>query len=144
MRDILRILVDLGISAKEENALLVRLSEQGQKDARFTKIIAFVALLYLPATLIAVSEYNQLKNESLVDTTCLQSVFSSNLVQTVSTTDPAERTRMIAAPQFWTFPVLTIVLTMITIIPAIIYDRVQTKKYAEATGARYRLQRRPS
>jgi hypothetical protein len=55
MRDTLKALTELGISAKEESESLRILSEQAQKDARFTKILTFVAMLYLPASLIAVS-----------------------------------------------------------------------------------------
>lgn len=55
MRDILSAIAELGVSAKEENSLLVNLTKQAQTDARFTKILAFVALLYLPPSLIAVS-----------------------------------------------------------------------------------------
>jgi hypothetical protein len=60
-------LAELSASAKEENASLMSLSEQAQRDARFMKIITFVALLYLPATLIAVSKQKREINESEVD-----------------------------------------------------------------------------
>lgn len=75
MRDMLRLLADLGVSAKEENAALVTLNEQAQKDARFTKIQTFVALLYLPASLIAVSEFQKPKTVPGVD------VISTNSLQ---------------------------------------------------------------
>ncbi len=55
MRGMLKVLADLGASAKQESESLRVLSEQAQSDARFTKILTFVALLYLPASLVAVS-----------------------------------------------------------------------------------------
>lgn len=54
-RDMLKILTDLGISAKHESESLRIISEQAQSDARFTKVLTLVAMLYLPASLVAVS-----------------------------------------------------------------------------------------
>jgi hypothetical protein len=53
-RHMLEVLADLGKSAKEESEGLRILNEQSQHDARFTKILTFVAMLYLPASLVAV------------------------------------------------------------------------------------------
>ena len=55
MQHMLKILTDLGASAKEESESLRILSEQAQDDARFIKILTFIAMLYLPASLVAVS-----------------------------------------------------------------------------------------
>lgn len=54
IRDMLKVLTELGKSSKEESERLRIISEQAQKDARSTKILTFVAMLYLPASLIAV------------------------------------------------------------------------------------------
>lgn len=55
MQDMLKLLTDLGISTKDESKSLRILSEQAAKDSRFMTILTFVAMLYLPATLVAVS-----------------------------------------------------------------------------------------
>jgi hypothetical protein len=55
MQHMLKLLTDLGASAKEETESLRILSEQAQDDARLIKILTFIAMLYLPASLVAVS-----------------------------------------------------------------------------------------
>ena len=49
------VLTDLGTSAREENKAIIVLTKQGRKDSRFMKILTFIAILYLPASLVAVS-----------------------------------------------------------------------------------------
>ena len=52
-------LADLGRTAREDSAALKRLTEQTRRDSRSTKILTFVALLYLPASLVAVSKQDE-------------------------------------------------------------------------------------
>jgi hypothetical protein len=61
MRHMLKLLTDLGASAKEETESLRILSEQAQDDARLIKILTFIAMLYLPASLVAVSLVTSLR-----------------------------------------------------------------------------------
>lgn len=64
--EMLRALTDMGISAKNESESLRSLSERAVKDSRFMKILTFAALLYLPASLIAVSAlyYHKIKRKT--------------------------------------------------------------------------------
>ncbi len=45
----------LTITARNESEAIHRLTEEARRDSRFVKILTFVALLYLPASLMAVS-----------------------------------------------------------------------------------------
>lgn len=50
-----QILTEIGNEAKRDNAAIVALTRQARKDSRLAKTITFVAMLYLPASLVAVS-----------------------------------------------------------------------------------------
>jgi len=63
MRDMLQMLTELGASARQENISLLALTEQAQRDSSLTKTLTFVAMLYLPATLIAVRGCYALRDE---------------------------------------------------------------------------------
>lgn len=52
------VLTELGQAAKQENAAIMKLTEKGRRDSRSTKILTFIAMLYLPASLVAVSPQN--------------------------------------------------------------------------------------
>lgn len=43
------------IASNAENQTLARLAEESQRGSRVLKVLTFVAMLYLPATLIAVT-----------------------------------------------------------------------------------------
>lgn len=52
------VLTELGKAAKQENGAIMKLTEKGRSDSRSTKILTFIAMLYLPASLVAVSPQN--------------------------------------------------------------------------------------
>jgi Mg2+ and Co2+ transporter CorA len=56
MRNNLDILQRTASQIHGDNATLTQLARQGHKDSRTLKILSIVATLYLPASLIAVSE----------------------------------------------------------------------------------------
>ena len=141
MRDMLKVLTDLGKSAKDESESMRVLAQRSAKDGRFTTILTFAAMLYLPASLVAVSSmlsevitlqsFTWLRPSSgeYLDErlTLSKTVFSSNLVQMADGTNPATA-RFVPAAQFWLFPVLSLLLTTVTILPALyVVDRSQSK-----------------
>ncbi|KAK4212632.1 hypothetical protein QBC37DRAFT_465241 [Rhypophila decipiens] len=104
MRDMLKLLTDLGNSAKNESESLRVISEQSARDSRFTTVLSFTAILYLPASLVA-------------------TIFSSNLVRSSGDEDTAGG-RFVVAAQFWLFPVLAVALTLVTLVPTIVALRM--------------------
>jgi hypothetical protein len=46
---------DLFVAAQHETNAIKRIAKQTQQDSRSMKIITFIALIYLPGTLVAVS-----------------------------------------------------------------------------------------
>jgi hypothetical protein len=46
-----------------ENTTLTELARQGRKDSRTLKILSIVATIYLPASLVAVSDMARLRKE---------------------------------------------------------------------------------
>ncbi len=57
-----------------------------------------------------------------------QTVFSSNLMVAVDAGDVAGQTHFVAATQFWIFPVSTMALVCITIVPLLFIERSELKK----------------
>ena len=91
-----------GASVQENDALVV-LTAKSQQGSRIMKILTVVASLYLPAALVA-------------------AVFNSNLVMM-----DAER-HVVAASNFWMFPLFMVALSVITLIPAGTWSYYSTKK----------------
>jgi len=48
----------------------------------------------------------------------MKTIFSSNLVQAVGTTNVNESIHLVLSPDFWKFPLLTVGLIIITLVPA--------------------------
>lgn len=65
-----QILTEIGEETKRDNAAIVVLTQQARKDGRFAKTITFVAMLYLPASLVAVSTCDTSLLRSLVELLC--------------------------------------------------------------------------
>lgn len=126
----------LATASNEKNETIARLTEEARRDSKSLKILTFVAMLYLPATLMAVRRFPSLLNLPNFGTFWIktkverwryvvQTIFSSNLVgfSANNEEDQSHATRFAVAPQFWIYPVLTIPLMVVTIMPAVIWDR---------------------
>ena len=50
----------LSAKSSAESGIIATLTEEGRRDSRSMKILTFVAMLYLPATLLAVRHFNSL------------------------------------------------------------------------------------
>lgn len=48
---------EIALAAKAENELISALISKSQKDSHTVKVLTYVALIYLPASLVAVSLY---------------------------------------------------------------------------------------
>lgn len=48
---------EIALAAKAENELISALISRSQKDSHTVKILTYIALIYLPASLVAVSFY---------------------------------------------------------------------------------------
>ncbi|KAA8909336.1 hypothetical protein FN846DRAFT_1009265 [Sphaerosporella brunnea] len=83
-------------------------SKAAQKDARSMKTLTFIAMLYLPASLVA-------------------SIFSSNLIQSVQV--EGSKTRFVLTTQFWTYPVVTFSLMALTLVSVSVWHwRLERKR----------------
>ncbi|KAI5806395.1 hypothetical protein DFH27DRAFT_641741 [Peziza echinospora] len=90
-----------------QNSMALRkLSTDSQADTQAMKTLTIIALLYLPASLIA-------------------SVFSSNLVKTSEGNGPEH---FVLARQFWVYPVLSAALLIFTVLPIIIWNRISSAR----------------
>jgi len=52
--DIMRV---IAAGAREDNEMIGKLTEKAQRDSRAVKVLTYVALMYLPAQLVAVSYF---------------------------------------------------------------------------------------
>ncbi|KAH7092039.1 hypothetical protein FB567DRAFT_516346 [Paraphoma chrysanthemicola] len=90
---------ELLVAAEQESLMLNGITQQTQQDSRSMKIVTFIALVFLPGTLVA-------------------SVYSSNIVQS------DERTYgFVPGRQLLSFLVITASLTIVTLATAIIWNR---------------------
>jgi uncharacterized membrane protein len=98
-RQHIQALEDLTRASAIESEALSELSKRTQQDSRIVKMLTIVASIYLPAALVA-------------------SVFSSNLVETVDAgTMSSNATHFQLATQFWMYPVFTLALVVVTLVP---------------------------
>ena len=125
-----KVLTELGNAARQENATLMILADQARQDSKFMKILSFVAVLYLPASLIAVSAnqclyinryHKRLKSIS-------KTIFSSNLMVPVKDNETFEGTRFTPATQFWVYPLATLLLMSLTVVSVFLMGRATTKR----------------
>ncbi|KAK3387402.1 hypothetical protein B0H63DRAFT_521456 [Podospora didyma] len=96
------------MSARDGEAI-VELTRKSQQDSRVVKVLTVVASLYLPAAMVA-------------------SVFNSNLVQTVTPSQEEESANFRISAQFWLFPVFTLALLLVTIVPVAVWMRLNTAR----------------
>jgi len=80
----------------KEGQVLGKIAQQSQKDSIALKGLTFIATIYLPAALVA-------------------TIFSSNLIQSVSDSTRQSSSHFVVANQFWIFVVSTVGLTAVTI-----------------------------
>ena len=102
-----RLLAELATLSHQSTDAVSRLTIKTHRDSRAMKVLTVVAALYLPATLMA-------------------TIFSSNLVQLISTQSSnsgLDREHFAVAPDFWMFPTFTIVLMILTLSPVWLWIR---------------------
>ncbi|KAK4224632.1 hypothetical protein QBC38DRAFT_458077 [Podospora fimiseda] len=90
------VLRSLTSKMQADNEGILKLAEQSQKDGIRVKTLTVITIFYLPATLIA-------------------TIFSSNLVNTVPTSQALERGRLVIAPEFWIYLLITVGFTAVTL-----------------------------
>jgi hypothetical protein len=96
-----------------------------QKDSRFIKILTFIAMLYTPASLMAVSKHHSESFQSFVINLRNQTILSSNLVRVVGEANQDGLTHLVLVSDFWKYPVLTGILIIITLLPVFAWRRVR-------------------
>lgn len=106
----------------KEGQVLGKIAQQSQKDSMAVKGLTFIATIYLPAALVAVSQPQPVPGEPrdyafLAKLTYLnyKTIFSSNLIQSVSDSTRQGSSHFVVANEFWMFVVATVGLTAITI-----------------------------
>ncbi|KAL9121920.1 MAG: hypothetical protein Q9187_001524 [Circinaria calcarea] len=125
------VLTNLGTSAREENKAIIVLTEQGRTDSRFMKILTFIAVLFLPAGLVAVRTYPLQLNipvDPNADEETHQSIFNSGLIVSVNDGEASMQTHFKPATQFWIYPVSTVLLMCVTTVPVVYLGRRKSKK----------------
>ena len=60
---------EIALATKAENELMSALIGKSQKDSRTVKILTYTALIYLPASLVAVSPVTSISTASWTDLT---------------------------------------------------------------------------
>lgn len=126
-----RVLSELGSSSREENKAMIVLTKQGRQDSRFMKILTFIAMLYLPASLVAVRCHISSSNRFVdlnTNRVTNQSIFNSSLIASVSDGEVPMQTHFKSATQFWIYPVSTILLMCITTVPVLYLESLKRKK----------------
>ena len=99
---------------REDNHAAATLSVQTHKDAKTVKALATISIVFLPASLMAVSSFRHpLKPVQCDVADSRKTIFSSNLVQVQE--DSTQGDRFVLATQFWIYILLSILLTLITI-----------------------------
>jgi hypothetical protein len=107
-----------------------RLTQELHNDSKLIKILTFIAMLYTPASLMAVSTLLIFYTPCAITKQCnrasltglIQTIFSSNLVRVVSNSqDASDPVHMVLTSDFWKFPLLTVSLVVVTILPALLW-----------------------
>lgn len=89
---------EIALAAKAENELISALISKSQKDSHTVKVLTYIALIYLPASLVA-------------------EIFNSNLVQTRSGETEAVDSRLVLSRSFCLYPCITLGLMALTFLP---------------------------
>lgn len=110
----LGMLLTIADQGKLQQESLSRLLVNGQADTGMLKALSMVATVYLPASLVAVSQ-RIIKCEDDSHPDLYQTIFSSNLVQTVAQRPPASASSLVLSPQFWVYIAITLPLMGLTL-----------------------------
>lgn len=102
----------------EQGITLKKLTEESRNDSRSMKIVTFVATIYLPANLIAVSFillYHQkiVRNQAADGLHCGQQIFSTPLIQ-LPTVNASPKILSVHSG-IWIYIICTILLSIITL-----------------------------
>ncbi|KAF8424182.1 hypothetical protein EV426DRAFT_717168 [Tirmania nivea] len=102
-------LAHISKTSREESMELQKFAKESYKDSKSIWVLNFIALVYLPASLVI-------------------SIFGSDLIiDTNPTSDPA-KSHLEASGEFWWFPALTFPLLFLTAGGALAWDRWQRKR----------------
>ncbi|KAF6236137.1 hypothetical protein HO173_005766 [Letharia columbiana] len=89
---------EIAIAAKADNELISVLIGKSQNDSHTVKVLTYIALIYLPASLVA-------------------EIFNSNLIQTTNGEPEAVGTHLVLSRSFWLYPSITLGLMVLTFVP---------------------------
>ena len=111
-----------------QNETLRALIAESGKDSRSVKIVTFIATIYLPASLMAVSQVGVGSPFSTIHykpflTSCavlLQSIFSAGLIHLPQPTDP---NKLSVQGATWIYVLTSAILATITVTGAYYWDR---------------------
>jgi hypothetical protein len=117
----------IAAETRDEHRNSVSVLKATKEDSDKVKILTYVAMAYLPASLVAVSVTTDPPPQSASMLIFLQSIFSSSLVQVDSSSGP--KNRLYLPKYFWLFPLLSIgLLGATTLIVVILLWWRQTRK----------------
>lgn len=109
----MHILQSIATATHNESENMRKLAENGKKDSDQIKALTLIATMYLPASLLAVSDIMSVLSLSAINK--LQTIFSSNLIATRDFGGNSGRSYFVVASQFWIYVVLTIGFTFLNI-----------------------------
>ena len=110
----LRAITEHAVTANESMA---KMTTDIQNDSKFIKILTFIALLYMPASLMAVSSYLYGNLLGVSTKVGYQTIFSSNLVRVQGDANDDGLTHMVLVSDFWKYPIFTATLLIFTLLP---------------------------
>ena len=120
----------MAAAANTQAETLKDLAEKTSKDSRSMKVVTFISMLYLPATLIAVSITVcsiSFGLQPLTLLTLLKAIFSTSLIQlpNVALELPEKSTKRTVSIQraMWIYALSSAVLTAITLACAMVWDQ---------------------
>lgn len=131
---------EIALAAKAENELMSALLGKSQRDSRTVKVLTYIALIYLPASLVAVSGLMPLpqghhgQNLLTDGGFFIKEIFNSNLVQTINGNTETTGARLVLAHSFWLYPCITLGLMVLTLLPImglLFHDRLILRRPAK-------------
>ncbi|KAI9779425.1 MAG: hypothetical protein M1839_007390 [Geoglossum umbratile] len=113
MKENSRIMARMVATANAQSESLKIIAEKTRKDSRLMRIVAFITLVYLPASLIA-------------------TISSSGLIQIAAENGTARVGTLSVHKEIWIYIVAAVVLTAITLVMALLWDRRANIKEASS------------
>ncbi|KAL9136704.1 MAG: hypothetical protein Q9175_002081 [Cornicularia normoerica] len=119
-------LKQLAEEARKENITMRQLTEKSTKDAAAVKVLTIITLIYLPATVVSVSDFRDCMAFPVYSLMRFQNFFSTQFVSQEQHQGGSNRT--VVSSNAWLFAAISIPLTLGTLAVWWVWVRYQTPK----------------